>query len=613
MKEFVPSGYPMKKTLLFFAGFFLLTWAVSAQTTGPFVVADNGNRLSSCADTLITLDYIYNKLAIHDLDDPNDNVSKYRILRLNGSVITEDVLTTFKYSDYSAVFIHKTEVPFSNGHAGVQVFLNIVTPPTSLFTADTLKYTVEKQSTINYVEDFFAHINIWSSGLDNVLLQDRLLFTDLEEGIERPISAVPDWSIRGEGEYRMRYAVAVCSPTDLFWDTMYVKVSETLCNSIKIKNAAPVCRDEVYDITPYVYVNNHVATPEELNDMTFRDRSLFGSQPPGTVIPDPTAINIASMYDPSTNYPIIDIAYQPNVTIGTCGTYNYFITTKVPTTISVSPTVITQDNYGNSLNFNLGGEFYGINDEFNKNTLKSMYIDNYNVFAGTVLDFYTDAALQNVVTGDNLVPGTYYVTATNSTCSNDLTKFTIDVKNRDFNIVWQGAQNIGTGYYDFFAPDYPGATYTWFVWGGSIVNGLNTKEIRVYYSENAAQHVSVYCKITLPAGRTTADGVMASALYLSATGEDGAMEVWEPQEVVTSVDEPVNLTGAVAYPNPAENTFMISGEGDFELSVYNTLGQLVFENKTYSANTPITIQSKGVHVVRLSQNNKSQTLKVVLK
>ncbi len=241
-----------------------------------------------------------------------------------------------------------------------------------------------------------------------------------------------------------------------------------------------------------------------------------------------------------------------------------------------------------------------------------MYIDNYNVFAGTVLDFYTDAALQNIVTGDNLVVGTYHVKATNPACANDLTKFTIDVKNRNFNIVWQGAQNIGKGYYNFTAPDYPGATYTWFVWGGSIVNGLNTKEIRVYYSENAAQHVAVYCKITLPSARTTADGVIGSALYLSATGQDGTMEVWEPQ-VVTSVEEPVNLTGAVAYPNPAENTFMISGEGEFQLSVYNALGQLVYENKTYTAETPVTIQSKGVHVVHLNQANRNQILKVVLK
>lgn len=601
----------MKKNLLFLAGLLLfLTQAVSAQTTGTFVVADNGNRLSSCADTLITIEGIFNRLAIHDLNDPNDDVSKYRILRLNGSVITQDELISFKYTDYATIYIDKPNTPMT-GHNGVQIFLNIVDPPSKLFDKDTLQYVVEREATKNYVSDFFAHTNVWSSGLDNVPIQDRLLFTDLSVGIEKPIMEVPDWSIRGKGEYRIRFAVAVCGPNDLLWDTIYVIIQESLCNSIQIKNAIPVCLDDIADITPFVYVNNHVATTAELNDMTFYDRSFLSNPSAGAVI-DPTAINIASMYNTSTLYPIIELVYQPNVAVGTCSQYNYFFTTKVPSTLLSTPTIITQDNYGYTRTFNVDGDYYGINDVFNKNTLKSLYIDNYNVFTGSSFDFYTDAQLQNPVAGDNLTPGTYYISSTNPECTNDQTKFTVNIKNRDFDIVWKGASAIGKGYYTFTAPEYAGATYAWIVWGGSIVSGLNTKEIIVYYSENASKYVTVGCLITLPAGRTSANSTMGSALYLSATGEDGTMEVLTPQ-VVTSVDQPTSTAVAVAYPNPAETVFMISGEGNFDLSVYNALGQLVFENQTYTANTPITIQSKGVHVVRINQNNKSQTLKVVLK
>lgn len=600
----------MKKNLLLAGLLLFFTRTICAQTTGTFVVADNGTRLSSCADTLITIEGIFNRLAIRDLNDPNDDISMYKIKRLQGSVITEEELTSFKYSDYPAVYIDKINTPF-NGHNGIQIFLNMVDPPTKLFDKDTLKYTVEKEATINYVNDFFAHTNIWSSGLDNVPLQDRMLFTDLADGIEKPIMQVPNWTNRGKGEYRIRFAVAICGPTDLLWDTMYVIIQETLCNSIKVDHAVPVCLDELADITPYVYVNNHVATAAELNDMTFYDRSFLASPTTGNVI-DPTAIDIATMYNNSTLYPIVEIVYQPNVAVGTCSKYNYFFTTKVPAKLLSTPTIITQNNYGSTTTFNVDGDYYGINDVFNKNTLKSLYIDNYNVFTGTTLEFYTDAQFQNPVAGDNLIPGTYYISAKNTECNNDQTNFTVTVKNRDFDIAWQGATAIGKGYYTFTAPEYSGATYAWIVWGGSIVSGSGTREITVYYSENASKYVTTSCQITLPSARTSAGNLIGSAVYLSATGENGEMETWTPQ-VVTSVDQPVSIAAAVAYPNPAEATFMISGDGDFDLSVYNSLGQLVFENKTYTANTPISIQSKGLHVVCINQNNKSQTLKVVLK
>jgi hypothetical protein len=602
----------MKKNLLYFIGLFLFfAQAGNAQVTGTYIVADNGTRLSSCEDTLITLPAIYEKLGIRDLNDPNDDVSLYRILRLNGSVITEDELTSFKYSDYSAVYIDKPNTPF-NGHNGIQIFLNIVDPPTALFDKDSLKYTVERGATINYVNDFFAHINVWSSGLDNVPLQERILFTNLEDGIEKPITQVPTWTTLGKGEYRIRFAVAICGPTDLLWDTLYVIVQESLCNSIQIKNAPSVCLDEVTDITPYVYINNQVATSAELNDMTFYDRSLLTNPNAGAVL-DPTAINIGMMYNNSTLYPIIEPVYQPNVAIGTCAKYNYIFTTKVPTKLFSTSTIITTDNYGYGKTFTIEGDYYGINDVFDKNTLKALYIDNYNVFAGTTFDFYTDDQLQNPVTGNNLTPGTYYISASNPACTNDATEFTVNIKNRDFDIIWQGASNIGKGYYTFTAPEYDGATYSWFVWGGSIVSGLNTKEVLVYYSENASKNVLVTCTITLAAGRTSSGNTMGSAVYLSATGQDGTMEVLTPQ-VVTGVDQPViNTEYAVAYPNPAETSFMISGNGTFELTIYNTLGQQVFEDKNYVANTPITIQSKGVHLIRLNQNDKNQTLKVMLK
>jgi len=249
---------------------------------------------------------------------------------------------------------------------------------------------------------------------------------------------------------------------------------------------------------------------------------------------------------------------------------------------------------------------------FDKTTLRDLYINNFNIFAGAVFSFYTDNTYQNPVSGTNLIPGTYYVIATHPDCVYDSSFFVIQVKNKDFDIQWQSAQNLGKGYYTFYAPQYEGASYAWSVWGGSIVSGSNTtNQITVYYSENASKYVTVSCQINFTAGRTTANG-MGSAVYLGSTGQNGEMEVMTPQ-TVTGVEQPLNNTVSVAYPNPAENGFAVSGTGEFQLTVFNAMGQLVYENQAYIANSSIDLAGKGLHVIHLNQRNRSQTLKVVLK
>jgi|GEM_PF-1054747 hypothetical protein len=603
----------MKKHLLLVLFItFCFSELVSAQTTGTYVVCNNGNRMGSCSDTSITLADIFQYTGIQDLNDPTDNVSMYKMFRLDGPVITSDELTSITYSEYTQVYIQKMN-PTVGGHEGIAVFIDYIHPPTSMFAVDTLKYTVDKGATVSYVNDFFSNLNLFSSAKDVLPLDQRILFTDESIGTETPMGTNGPWIV-GKGKYKIRIMVSVCTATDYYYDSIYVIVNETPCLPVEIKNMPSVCRDEVIDITPYVYVDGTLATSTQLGEMTFTNKSDL-SNPTGTPL-DPTSVDMTQMINKLLLFPKLEIAYQPNVDFGVCTNYTFLPTTKVPSKISTSSTVISKDNYGKEIVYTLDGEYYSFNNTFNKNTFKKLYLDNYsNVVGGTVFNFYTDALYQSPVIGSNLAPGSYYIVATNPDCSNDSTIFDITITNSDFDIVWQANTNEGKGYYTFTAPTYDGATYSWFVWGGSIVAGQTASQATVYYSEDAASSVLVSCTITLPApanARTTAtDNSLNSAVYLG-TSADGSKEAMDFTTVVTATQTAYTENACSVYPNPASEMFAISGSGVYDVKVYNTLGQLMHTNNSYMANTPISINSKGMHVIYMSQNGNTQTMKIIL-
>jgi hypothetical protein len=599
-----------KNILLTISSFLFFSYSLFAQTTGTYVVADNGARMSSCVDSIITLADIFKKTGIHDLNDPNDDVSMYKMFRLEGAVITEDELTSIHYTDYPAVFIQKMNATdFHN--AGLQVFLYVTTPPTYLFTVDTLKYTVEKNATVNFNSDFFAKLNFFSSGNDLTTLYQRILFTDQSIGTEAPVGTNGTWTVVGKGKYKIRMQVAVCDPYDYYYDSIYVIVNETPCLKLEIKNMPSVCREDIIDITPYVYLDNNAATAADLAQMTFTNKSILSNQTGYTF--DPTVMDMTDMVDKTTRFPQLQIAYQPNVALGVCTNYTFMPTLKVPTKLITTDVVLTKNNYGGTANYTVEGDYYGFNDQFTKDVFKKLYIDNFSaVHGGTVLDFYSDATLTTAVTGPYLTPGTYYIIATNPNCSNDSTKFTVNVKNKDFDIVWQSAPAIGKGYYIFTAPTYSGATYAWFVWGGSIISGGTTDQATVYYSETAAPSVLVSCTITLPTARTTAtDGSLKSAVYVTSNSSNNDKVEITPG-LTTAIIPGVLKSSLAAYPNPAAGSFALSGSGTYDVKIYNALGQLIFSNAAYEANTSITLQHKGMHVVYVTQQGIAQVVKIVV-
>jgi len=600
----------MRKLLLLSFVKVLFGGMLLAQPSGTFVTADNGNRMSSCADTLITLEDIYTQCGIRDLNDPGDNVSNYRLLQLNGSVITENEITgPFKYSDYDIIYIKKKNTPFT-GHNGLSIFLNIIVPPSRYFTKDTLKYTVEKGAKVNYLKDFFTNTEFWGTGKDTEDFHDRLFIYD---GVnpERSVKNFTDWTTFGKGIYRLRLSYAICSAADVHSQEMYVKVDESPCHNLELRNMPSVCLDDIIDIRPYVFLDGHQATEEELGDMIFLDKS--DNAKPNDIIPvNPAAIDLSTMWESnSTKFPKIEIRYQPNIDLGICSNYFYNFVPKVPTKLMATDVIMSKDSYGRTLVYMIDGVYYGFNNVFHKNVLKEIYLDHNTNHNGTEFNFFTDQKYESIVTGNDLSPGDYYVLATNPDCNEDSTSFKIRVLNRDFEITWQNALNMGKGYYTFTAPsNYPGATYSWFVWGGEIVSGINTNQITVYYSEKASKGVTVSCSITLPTVRVAGTPVMASGLYLTSNDAGEKEEI--KAEIITSTSNIVENLSTV-YPNPSEGEIVISGKGQYELKIYNSLGQLIHEDNAYTPDAPVSIESKGMHMIRLIQNGKVQTIKTLVK
>lgn len=597
----------MKKSLLhitYFMASLVLGNMLSAQTTGTFIVTDKTNRMASCADTSITLADIFRETGIRDLHDPNDDVSKYQIKRLHGSVITEDIITDLKYSDHSLVYIEKKDTPF-NGHNGLVIHLDLIQAPTRLFKKDTLKYTIEKGAKVSYTQDFFANFEYWSSGKDTEELPERMFFIDEANNV--PVTAVGShWTV-GKGNYKIKVKVAVCDANDLMWDSISVIVTETPCSFVELRNLPGACRDQVLDLTSYMYVDGAPATATQLADLTFLDRSNVFN-PAGGAAVNPTALDLSTMYNTTDRFPNIEIAYQPNVALGVCANTAYRFGLKVPSNFISTNVVFLRDNAGALRTYQIDGDYYGFNNSFKKDIFQKLFIAPYQVMQGTTFTFYPEGSFSNPVVGPTLSPGAYKAVAKHPDCASDSSVFSVTIKNNDFDIIWKSAQNIGNGYYTFTADEYPDADYGWMVWGGSIVAGLGTREITVYFSQEMSPAISARCYITLSGARMAGESAyLAAAVYVNVQ-EGKSLDA-----LITGVDtETIALQGASIYPNPASESFAISGSGTYDLKVYDSMGRLVLQNTTYEAHIPIQVSSKGIHVVHINSNGRRQVLKVTV-
>ena len=68
------------------------------------------------------------------------------------------------------------------------------------------------------------------------------------------------------------------------------------------------------------------------------------------------------------------------------------------------------------------------------------------------------------------------------------------------------------------------------------------------------------------------------------------------------------------YPNPSEGVINISGSNyPLEVSVYNTLGQIIKEETLTGSNSSITLNKSGIYFIKVKEGNNEVSKKVIIK
>ena len=123
-------------------------------------------------------------------------------------------------------------------------------------------------------------------------------------------------------------------------------------------------------------------------------------------------------------------------------------------------------------------------------------------------------------------------------------------------------------------------------------------------------------------------------IYNSTNWELGGTNLWENGATCVTMKDLIdfgNFTTIVMsvakndienftiYPNPIQNEFRINtstlGNTKKSIQIYNTLGKQVYLNKTVYNNEPINVSalSTGIYFLKVNENNKSATRKLIIK
>jgi len=97
---------------------------------------------------------------------------------------------------------------------------------------------------------------------------------------------------------------------------------------------------------------------------------------------------------------------------------------------------------------------------------------------------------------------------------------------------------------------------------------------------------------------------------LKQTDVNGQFKYFTPIEV--SCDN--EATNFSVFPNPSAGTFTVNSISDADLSVTNTLGQIVYETKTSSTSTEIDLKNEpaGIYFIRINSETASKVKKIII-
>ena len=128
------------------------------------------------------------------------------------------------------------------------------------------------------------------------------------------------------------------------------------------------------------------------------------------------------------------------------------------------------------------------------------------------------------------------------------------------------------------------------------------------YTDNSANQLGDYY-YKLYACYTDLDCVSAPANWIYDDNQFFIRVYYSPDAVDENETQDVTL-----YPNPAQDNFTVSGEGLQHVSVFNTIGQMVYDADCDGETATISLGQveTGIYMVRISTVNGDFTKRITI-
>jgi len=147
---------------------------------------------------------------------------------------------------------------------------------------------------------------------------------------------------------------------------------------------------------------------------------------------------------------------------------------------------------------------------------------------------------------------------------------------------------------------------------------LNYDSLYIYDGASTnAPLIGGYTGMNSPGSITSSGGALTLHFISDPFVENaGFSAAWSCTPLTTSLAETGANSLPAVYPNPSSGTFalLLPGAGQYDLDVYNTLGELVYTGRSMSTGALIDLraQAKGVYLLRIRSGEREHSLKLLI-